>query len=548
MSAPHENLIAPGTARWPLDPAKPIIELTDVSLAFGDHVVLDGLSLAIPPGQITVIAGRSGAGKSTLLKVMMGLLRPDRGRVVVFGRDLSAVSPVELVELRKRMAMVFQNYALFDALSVEENVEFGLREHTHLRGPEIERLARELLATLGLHGSEALLPEALSGGMRRRVGLARALVANPEVVLLDEPTTGLDPIMVEKVDELIALAKARYELTSVIVSHDLASIRRLADRVAILDDGKIAFTGSYDELLRCELPAVRAFVARSDDRPHASPQPAVVRDAPVVELVAVHKRFGSNQVLRGVDLAIPRGLTTVLIGASGSGKSVLIKHVMGLVKPDAGKILVFGMDIVPMGEHELAKVRSRIGLVFQHAALLDWLDVEANVAFPLAERHRLSRRELRARVDEILERTNLGALRHRMPGDLSMPDRKRVGIARALIVEPEIMIYDEPTTGQDPVRAHEIDDIILETQARFAITSIVISHDMASAFRIGDRIAMLHDGRIAACGTPAEILASPDEDVHHFLEAGAIARPTEVGGREVRGDDAIPIAARQVFV
>jgi phospholipid/cholesterol/gamma-HCH transport system ATP-binding protein len=179
---------------------------------------------------------------------------------------------------------------------------------------------------------------------------------------------------------------------------------------------------------------------------------------------------------------------------------------------------------VPMSPVELQKVRTRVGLVFQHAALLDWLSVEENVAFPLVEHHDLSKSEIKDRVDDILGRLHIADIAHRMPGEISAGQKKRVGLARAIITRPEIMIYDEPTTGQDPIRTREVDDMIQETQEQFEITSIVISHDMASTFRIAHRIALLHHGRIAVYGTPAEVRASPDEHVQHFIHAGAVEK------------------------
>ena len=530
--ASRSNLLIPELERWPLDPDKPVIELVDVSKAFGDKQVLRGLSLQIVPGKTTVIVGRSGSGKSVLLKLMMGLVRPDAGKVVLFGRDLATVSPVEVLELRKRMGMLYQNYALFDALSVEDNVGFTLLENSTMRRRDVMRLSHELIGVLSLGGSARLLPSELSGGMKKRVGLARALIANPEVVLFDEPTTGLDPIMIEKVDEMIALANSRFQITSAIVSHDMASTKRLADRVAFLHDGAIVFCGSYEEFLDCPLPPIRAFVEGAQTsrlsrvEPGAAPEVAIaaspIADAPAVELVGIRKTFGSKVVLRGVDLAIYPNKTTVLIGASGSGKSVIIKHIMGLFKPDAGEIRVFGKDIVRMDDLELNEVRKRFGLVFQHAALLDWLDVFGNVAFPLKERTTLPGKDIRARVVEILERLYIADIMHRMPGEISEGQKKRVGLARAIVMKPEIMIYDEPTTGQDPIRTRDVDNMIQSTQEQFNITSIVISHDMSSTFRIAHMIALLNQGEIAAYGTPAEVRASTDPHVQHFIHAGSV--------------------------
>ncbi len=530
LPAPRKNLLLPDSERWPLDPARPVIELHDVSVAFGDNHVLRGLDLEILPGRTTVVVGRSGSGKSVLLKLMMGLMKPTSGRVVLFGKDLATCSPLEVIALRKRMGMLFQNYALFDALTVDENVGFSLLENSALPRREIDDLTHGLVRILNLTGSENLLPAELSGGMRKRVSLARALIANPEVVLFDEPTTGLDPIMIEAVDDMIALAKQQYQITSVIISHDMASTSRLADQVAFLHDGRIIFTGGYDAFIHSELPPIQAFVegartsrlARGSD--HAAPAPAAapITDAPVVELVDVYKRFGDKDVLLGVNLKIFPRRTTVIIGASGSGKSVIIKHIMGLFKPDRGRILVFDDDIVPMNDLALNEMRKHFGLLFQNAALLDWLTVYDNVAFPIRERGKASKQELRDRVTDILERLNISDIMHRMPGEISAGQRKRVGLARAIVMKPEIMIYDEPTTGQDPLRTRDIDDMIQQTQERFDITSIVISHDMSSTFRIAHMIAMLYQGRMVAFGTPAELRASPDEHVQRFIHAGSV--------------------------
>ena len=528
----RHNLLLPQIERWPLDPTRPVIELDDVWVSFGDKQVLRGLSLKVTPGQSTVVVGRSGSGKSVLLRVMMGLQKPDRGRVTLFGRDLATCTPVEVIELRKRMGMLFQNYALFDALTVDENVGFSLQENSRLPPREIARLTAELVRILNLTGSELLLPAELSGGMRKRVSLARALIANPEVVLFDEPTTGLDPIMIAQVDDMIALAKQQYQITSVIISHDMASTQRLADHVAFLHDGTIIFYGSYDAFMHSDLPPIQAFVegartsrlARGGDaEPAAPPAASTITDAPVVELIDVYKSFGDKPVLKGVSFHIYPRRITVIIGASGSGKSVIIKHIMGLFKPDRGQILVFGQDIVPMKDRELNEMRKHFGLLFQGAALLDWLSVYENVAFPLRERGgNLPRGELRDRVLDILERLNLNDIMHRMPGEISAGQRKRVGLARAIVMKPDIMIYDEPTTGQDPLRTRDIDDMIQQTQERFDITSIVISHDMASTFRIGHMITMLYQGRIVAFGSPAELRASPDPHVQRFIHAGSV--------------------------
>ncbi|MCP4449064.1 MAG: ATP-binding cassette domain-containing protein [Myxococcales bacterium] len=428
------------------------------------------------------------------------------------------------------MSMLFQNYALLDSLSVEENVGFTLLENTNMPRKEVMALVDELLEVLGLWGFGASLPAELSGGMRKRVSLARALIANPEVVLFDEPTTGLDPIMIEKVDEMILLAKKSYQITSAIISHDMASTKRLANRVAFLHDGKIISDGTYEEFLDCELPPVQAFhegsrtsrLVRGSEGGVGTAEQVEPQEKAIVELVDLHKKFGSHHVLKGVNFKIYPGRITVLIGGSGSGKSVIVKHIMGLFMPTSGEVRVFGQNIVPLGDRALDEIRGRFGMLFQHAALLDWLTVAGNVAFPLEERTTTPKKAVNKQVQEMLERLHIADLRDRMPGEISEGQKKRVGLARAMIMKPEIMIYDEPTTGQDPIRTRDVDDMIHQAQEEFDITSIVISHDMASTFRIADTVALLNHGEIAAQETPDELRDDQDEYVQRFIYAGQV--------------------------
>ena len=529
----RKNLLLPDSERWPVDESKPVIELVDVYKGFEQNEVIKGLSLKIVPGQTTVVVGRSGSGKSVLLKLMMGLLRPDKGKVMLFGQDVSELGDTALIALRKRMSMLFQNYALLDSLPVEDNVGFTLLQNTKMKRGEIMELAHGLLELLGLGGFGKLLPAELSGGMRKRVALARALIGNPEVVLFDEPTTGLDPIMIEKVDEMIVLAKKAYKITSAIISHDMASTKRLADKVAFLYDGKIIQYGTYEEFLSCTLGPVKSFIDGAQTSRLEKPgsvdvtetfesNEAEKEDDSIIQLIDLQKYFGEHHVLKGVNLKIYPNKITVLIGGSGSGKSVIVKHIMGLFKPTSGEVRVFGQDIVPLEGHDLDTVRQRFGMLFQHAALLDWLTVEGNIAFPVQERTNLGRAEIKDKVEEIIEKLSIKDIRHRMPAEISEGQKKRVGLARAIIMRPEIMIYDEPTTGQDPLRTRDVDDMIQQAQEEFDITSIVISHDMSSTFRIAHMIALLYQGQIAAYGTPAEVRATQDDHVQHFIYAGQV--------------------------
>lgn len=511
-----------------------MIRLRGVSKRFGDRVVLEGIDLDVHTGLTTVIAGASGSGKSVLLRLMNGLMLPDDGEVLVFGEDTRKVAPGRLLELRKRLTMMFQSYALLDSLTVEQNIAFPVSENTDLPYKDILARVRELLHLLDLDTAGKKIPSELSGGMRKRVSLARAVVSNPEVVLFDEPTTGLDPVMIDFVDKLLVDTRRRYGITSVVVSHDMTSTLNLADRLAVLEGGRISAYGTVDEVLGPKrTPLVDVFFsdvgrlahARDAAAPDATPGGArrvwELRpgEEALAELKGVHKSFGPHKVLDGVDLIVPKNRITVLIGGSGSGKSVMMKHIIGLLRPDAGEVIVFGHNLPDLTNDALIRLRERYGMVFQGAALLDALTLRDNVAFPLSERGH-KKAEVKQRTDEILEKMRLTDIASRMPSEVSAGQRKRTGLARALIGRPELIIYDEPTTGQDPMLTRYLDDMIVETQEMFDITSLVVSHDMPSAFRIGYQIAMLHEGKILAADTPEGLQAVSDPLVRRFIFAG----------------------------
>ncbi len=237
------------------------IELQRLYKAFDDQQVLRGLDLAIEVGEILTILGGSGTGKSVLLRMMIGLFKPDAGRILVEGEDIVPLSEDTLLKVRRKVGMLFQGAALFDSLTVEENVAFPLREHTRMTAAEIRDRVGEVLALVGMAGTEDKYPAGLSGGMRKRVGLARAIALTPRIVLYDEPTTGLDPRNVDKINELITDLRAKLQVTSVVVTHDLQSAFRISDRVALLADGRIAGTGSPAEIAKSEIPQVQEFLA-----------------------------------------------------------------------------------------------------------------------------------------------------------------------------------------------------------------------------------------------------------------------------------------------
>ncbi len=241
----------------------------------------------------------------------------------------------------------------------------------------------------------------------------------------------------------------------------------------------------------------------------------------MIEFKDVHKAFGPKRVLQGFSLVVPEGETMVIIGYSGTGKSVAIKHIVGLLTPDSGTVTVDGLDVPSLNRRQLYEMRSSIGYVFQFAALFDSLTIGDNVAMALRKQGQMNEEQIRERVAEVLDLVDLPNVEDRFPGELSGGMRKRVGLARAIALQPKYILYDEPTTGLDPVTSAVIDQLMIRMRERLGVTSIVITHDMRSAYRVGDRIAMLYEGRVRQVGTVEEIQNSSDEIVRQFVEGRA---------------------------
>ena len=246
-------------------------------------------------------------------------------------------------------------------------------------------------------------------------------------------------------------------------------------------------------------------------------------NATTIDIQGIVKHFGDQLVLDELSLEVRQGETLVIIGCSGCGKSVLLKHMIGILKPERGRVLVYGTDIVPLGERRLLEIRSQFGMVFQGAALFDSLSVWENVAFSLSEHKTLPPKAIDERVAYCLDLVGLSGAGEKSPSELSGGMRKRVGVARAIAHEPKIMLYDEPTTGLDPVTWDTINDLIIRARENLAVTSVAVTHDLHSAHKIADRIAMMHEGKIVAVGTPAEIRRLDSPMVREFIDASGSA-------------------------
>lgn len=244
-----------------------MIKIERVYKSFGKNKVLRGVDLEIKSGETMVIIGRSGCGKSVLLKHIIGLIRPDEGNILIYGDDITKLNEQQVYEMRKKFGMLFQASALFDSLTVADNVAFGLKEHTQKTYDEIMEIVKDKLRIVGLHGIESLMPVELSGGMKKRVGLARAIAMNPDIVLYDEPTTGLDPIMADAINDLILHMKKELKVTAIAVTHDMTSAYKIADRIAMLYEGKIHEVGTPDEIRNSDNPVVQQFITGSSKGP-----------------------------------------------------------------------------------------------------------------------------------------------------------------------------------------------------------------------------------------------------------------------------------------
>jgi phospholipid/cholesterol/gamma-HCH transport system ATP-binding protein len=253
---------------------------------------------------------------------------------------------------------------------------------------------------------------------------------------------------------------------------------------------------------------------------------------PLIRVARLRKRFGRLQALKGVDVTFARGQTTVVLGPSGCGKSVLLKHLVGLLRPDAGEVWFDGHRVDRMREADLGVVRRQIGFLFQMSALFDSLSVADNLAFPLREHGVTDDAVVNARIQRVATMVGLGSTLQQMPAELSGGQRKRIALARAIVLDPKVVLYDEPTTGLDPIRSDIINELILKLKRELRITGIVVTHDLQSAFKVGDHFVLMHEGSVRFQGSAAELRACEDPVVHRFLLGEA--SPEELA--EIRGN------------
>ena len=249
----------------------------------------------------------------------------------------------------------------------------------------------------------------------------------------------------------------------------------------------------------------------------------------MIKLIGLYKTFAANKVLQGLGLEVGKGESRVIIGGSGSGKSVILKHIIGILKPDKGDVFIEGVNITTLQENELYEVRKKFGMLFQMAALFDSMNIWENVGFALMRQKNMKLKDVKEIAIEKLKMVGLVGVENLSPAELSGGMKKRVGLARAIAHEPEILLYDEPTTGLDPITADAINDLIVEMRERLSVTSVAITHDMNSAYKIADRISMLYEGKIIQTGSPSEIKNTENPVVRQFITGSAVG-PIKIEG------------------
>lgn len=303
----------------------------------------------------------------------------------------------------------------------------------------------------------------------------------------------------------------------------------IEERELLADPQRLLEGGLYDGFDRETLEALHV-----NDQP-APADPDCGHTGPIVQLKNIHKSFNRTRVLRGITLDIERGKTTVILGPSGTGKSVLLKHIVGLIKPDEGEVYFDGTRVDTLKEPALVPIRKRIGYMFQLGALFDSMTIGENIAFPLVEHTDMDAGHRDACVKRVLTLVGLDGYQDKMPAELSGGQQRRVALARAVVLQPCLVLYDEPTTGLDPVRADVINELIIALTKQMGITSIVVTHDIASANKIADRIILLHDGEVICDGRPEQVHASPNAVVRRFIQGEADQRDLDAIRRAFAG-------------
>lgn len=548
-----------------------VVEITNLAVSFstdaGAVKAVDDVSLRVAPGEVLAIVGESGSGKTVTAKTILGLLPETAtasGAVILRSRDGATVADV--VQLTKRqlrevrgsdVAMVFQepSTALNPVYTVGWQIEEGLRAHSKLSKAEARTKAIEILGRVGIPDPELrykYYPHQFSGGQKQRVVIAMALVLNPGLIVADEPTTALDVTVQAEILDLLRRCRDEFGAAIVLITHNMGVVADLADRVAVMYQGKVveeadvktlfsAPKDPYTQRLLASVPHVGQGSLQTRERAERRHE-GWDDTKPVVKATDLRIQYPGRMgrpgfvAVDGVSLQIRAGEVLGLVGESGSGKTTIGRAIGGLTRVTGGSLEVLGIEMNGVAERRFKKVRSDIGFVFQDPAssFNPLLTIAECVAEPLVVHGRAPNpTAARARVNDLLEAVQLPrAYGDRFPHELSGGQRQRASLARALALEPTLLIADEPTSALDVSVQARVLELFAELQKEFGFASLFISHDLAVVDLLADRIAVLHRGKLVEEGTGEEVLGSPkDPYTQRLLASLPVPNPVEQAER-----------------
>jgi peptide/nickel transport system ATP-binding protein len=571
------------TDHSPAATAEPILELDDLGVTFstetGEVPAVRGVSLHVRPGETLALVGESGSGKSTVALAAIGLLPGNArttGSASVGTTDVANASEADLANLRGRtVSMVFQEPATaLDPLTrIGAQIAEVVRNHRPVSARDAGRAAVELLRRVGIPDPEqraSAFPFQLSGGQRQRVVIAMAIANDPTLLIADEPTTALDVTVQAEILDLLRRLAVDTGTGVLLVAHNMGVVADFADRVAVMLQGEIVETGPVEEVLlrpshdytkRLLAAVPRLAVAEAGGRPVAAadrtvptqptgPADRSASEPPVVDLRDVSVLFGhghrSVRALDGVSIMVHPGETVGLVGESGSGKSTAARVALGLVRPTSGTVSLFGSDLRRTRTRARRALRSGIGVVLQDpvASLDARMTVGECIAEPLrVHRRGMSSNERRTRVADVLERVRLPRdFGRRAPRELSGGQRQRVSLARALVLEPRLLVADEPTSALDVSVQETVLGMITELQDDLGFACLFVSHDLAVVQHFAERVVVMRAGRIEEQGATATTLLHPETDYTRRLLA-AVPVPDPVLQRQRRAERQAVLAA-----
>ena len=524
-----------------------LLDIENLHVLLGDLPILKGISLAINPGEIVGLVGESGSGKSMTALSVMKLLphgMTATGRVNLNGVDILAAPETTMNRLRgAEIAMVFQEpmTALNPLKTIGEQVAEGIRWHTGANRPDAEAHARAILDRVGLPESRFPLnryPHELSGGQRQRVVIAMACAMKPKLLIADEPTTALDVVIQAQILDLLRELVEEQQMGLLLISHDLAVVAQLADRITIVRHGEVMDSGPATEILREQRhPYTRQLAEASMHVPARAKVPEIAPEAePLLEVKNVSRHyplrrtslFGPRRsfaAVQDVSFSMHQKQSVALVGRSGCGKSTLARMILALDRPTAGSVFFRGTDLADCTEPELKEIRRDLQVVFQdpYGSFNPRHRVERLVGEPLhLLGKRLSAREKRDRVAEALEQVGLSpADMDKYPHEFSGGQRQRLSIARAIITRPKLIVADEPVSALDVSIRAQILDLFAELNSRLGLAYLFITHDLTVARAICDVTMVMHEGRIVERGPTEDVLVSPKTEPARALVAAA---------------------------